>query len=444
MEIKDQLSVIWRKLWIVILVPLLAGGIVAGLQLRQPVQYQATATVAVPGVVSGADALYGGTTGNKAFVSNYLAMVESLDIAQQVAQETHVPLSDVQSGLQSAQIGDSGVVSVSFSTQHKDQAAKVSRAAADDALTAVFKPGLDKAKGAVDTARKAASDAQAAVDAFVVETGLPDPDRAYQVKAQQIASLEQQAVTSQATGSDNGLAVITSALDATKKQLTAMTPQVIEYRSLVAAKDLATRQLDQAENQLVSASTPDDIVRLQQVVKEAKEAVTTAQAPIDAFVARTGLLDPERSYQILQQQVSTLQQQSVTSQARTPTTQTEVIAAAVAAAKQDLAAITPLLARYKTLTDARDGTKAPLDAALKQLDDATARFGANDAGKAVSVSDTAEVGIIKTTIVKAGATAVGALFLVILALFALQSGFTRPGGLTTPEPHVSIAAALGR
>ena len=33
-------------------------------------------------------------------------------------------------------------------------------------------------------------------------------------------------------------------------------------------------------------------------------------------------------------------------------------------AKQDLAAITPLLARYKTLTDARDGTKAPLDAAL--------------------------------------------------------------------------------
>src|SRR5205823_3920851 len=129
MEIKDQLSVIWRKLWIVILVPLLAGGIVAGLQLRQPVQYQATATVAVPGVVSGADALYGGTTGNKAFVSNYLAMVESLGIAQQVSKETHVPLADVQSGLQATQIGDSGVVAVAFSTQHKDQATKVSRAA---------------------------------------------------------------------------------------------------------------------------------------------------------------------------------------------------------------------------------------------------------------------------------------------------------------------------
>ena len=444
MEIKDQLSIVWKKLWIVILIPMVAALVVAGLQLRQPTEYRATATVAVPGVVSGADALYGGVTGNKAFVSNFLAMAQSVGIAQQVANDTHVPLSDVEAGLTSIQVGDSGVVQVSFQTQHKGLAGKVSKAAADDSLTAVFKPGVDKAKDAVDSAKKAASDAQGAVDAFVARTGIPDPDRAYQVKAQQIASLEQQAVTNQASGTnDGGLAVINSALDTAKKQLADMTPLVTQYQALTEAKDNATRTLDQAESQLVAASTPDDIVRMQQVVKDAKEAVDAAQAPIDAFVARTGLIDPQRSYQVLQQQVSSLQQQAVTSQAHASTPQAGAIQAAIAQAKTDLVALTPLLAEYKNLTDARDASKTPLDAAEKLLDDSTARFSSNDAGKAVSVSSTEEVSILKAAVLKAGATAVGAMFLVILALFALQSGRTRPGG-TASEPRTTMAVALGQ
>ena len=53
-----------------------------------------------------------------------------------------------------------------------------------------------------------------------------------------------------------------------------------------------------------------------------------------------------------------------------------------------------------------------------------------------------EVAYLKASAMKAGAAGVGALFLVILALFALNSGTSRPGG--TVEPAQGIAVALGQ
>ena len=53
MEITDYLSVIRRRLWILLLVPLVAGGVVAALVLRNPPMFGATASVAAPAVVGG-------------------------------------------------------------------------------------------------------------------------------------------------------------------------------------------------------------------------------------------------------------------------------------------------------------------------------------------------------------------------------------------------------
>jgi hypothetical protein len=445
MEIKDQLGVIWRKLWIVILVPLVAGAIVGAMSLRGPTEYRATATVAVPGVVSGSDAQYGGTNGNRSFVSNYAAVVLSLSTAQQVAAMASVPVADVRDGLRFAQVGDSSLVRVTYRTKHKADAAKVANAAANMALGFVFRPGVESARETLDVAKSAADDAQGAIDGFVAETGLADPERTYQVKAQAVSSLEEQAITSQAAGGSSGaVSVITAALGTAKKELASMTPLITQYRALVEVKDRAVTHLDQSENQLVSASTSDEIVRFQQVVKEAKEAVTEAQAPINTFISRTGLIDPEQSYQMKQQQISTLEQQIVTSQIRTTgsTAQPEVIAAAVATARQELAAMTPLLARYKTLVEERDRTKTPLAEAEKALEAATARFEASDTGSAVSLSSTTQVAYVKAAAMKAGAAAAGALFLVILALFALNSGLQRPDG--PAQAGQSTAMALGR
>src|SRR2546423_10092667 len=73
MEIKDHLALIRRRLWIIILVPLLAAGATVGLVLQQPQTYSATATVAVPGVIGGQDGQFSGATGHKAFLANLVA-----------------------------------------------------------------------------------------------------------------------------------------------------------------------------------------------------------------------------------------------------------------------------------------------------------------------------------------------------------------------------------
>ena len=41
MEISEYLRIIWRRLWILLLVPLLAGGVVAAQVLREPTKYDA-------------------------------------------------------------------------------------------------------------------------------------------------------------------------------------------------------------------------------------------------------------------------------------------------------------------------------------------------------------------------------------------------------------------
>jgi hypothetical protein len=80
--------------------------------------------------------------------------------------------------------------------------------------------------------------------------------------------------------------------------------------------------------------------------------------------------------------------------------------------------------------------------AEKALEAATTRFEATDTGSAVSMSSTTQVAYIKAAAMKAGAAAAGALFLVILALFALSSGLQRPDGTT--QVGQSGALALGR
>src|SRR5215217_8332494 len=109
-EISDYLRIIWRRLWILLLVPLLAGGVVAAQVLREPPKYDATATVAAPAVVGGQNTnQYSGSTGPKAFVSHFVAAIGSPRIVNQVAKETGVLPRSIRGGLTAAPIGDSSL-----------------------------------------------------------------------------------------------------------------------------------------------------------------------------------------------------------------------------------------------------------------------------------------------------------------------------------------------
>ena len=251
MEIKDHLALVRRRLWIILLVPLLAGGATAGLMMRQAVTWHATATVAVPGVVGGQDGQFSGSTGNRAFTANFTAVVTSRATADAVSAQFKIPSDTILAGTTTAPIGDSSIVTVTYKTENKAEAEKVVTALAARALNFMFDPrqsiaAAAKAQQDVDVANQAVGATQGAIDAFVNETKLANPTQDYQVKAQQIAALEQQAVEAGARGETDAANRIGAAAVAMKPQLTALGAQVARYNQLVEAKTRALAQLDDA------------------------------------------------------------------------------------------------------------------------------------------------------------------------------------------------------
>lgn len=295
MEIKDHLASIRRRLWIILLVPLLAGAATVGLVLKKPQTYQATATVAVPGVVGGQDGQFSGSTGNRAFVANFVAVVQSRAIAEAVAAELEIPSGDIIGGTRTTPIGDSSIVAVTYRTERKDEAERVVTALAAKSVNFMFDPrqgiaAAAMAQEAVDEANQAVGAAQAAIDAFVAETKLANPAQDYQIKAQQISALEQQAVETGAQGEADAAARIGAAAVAMKPQLVALGTQVARYATLVEAKQRSLAQLDEARraqaNRLTAPTSVDPASAVSvSAVRAASRTRDATQKGLAAFAA---------------------------------------------------------------------------------------------------------------------------------------------------------------
>ena len=268
MEIADYLRVIWRRLWILVLVPLLAGGTVATLVLKAPAKYRATATVAAPALIGGPSNQYSGSNGPKAFVANFAAAVTSSRILDRVAEETRVPEPRVSGGLVAAPIGDSSLIEVTYQTTVRDEAGLVARAAAADTIGFLFSTQVTLAEHTVSEAAKAVAEADGKLNAFYQSTGMVLPDKAYEIKAQQLANLQQQQAQSQAEGLLTAAATLAATVRDKQAELQALGPKVAAYQSLLDRKrqasgqlDLMQQGLDQARAQY-SAADPAEVVTL--------------------------------------------------------------------------------------------------------------------------------------------------------------------------------------
>jgi capsular polysaccharide biosynthesis protein len=253
-EISDYLRIIWRRLWILILVPLLAGGAVAALVLRAPPKYDATATVAAPAVVGGQNTnQYSGSTGPKAFVSNFVAAITSTRIVNQVAKETKVLPREVRDGLVAVPIGESSLIEVTYTTTKKDDAIPVAKAAAADTIRFLFQTQVTLAKQTLAEAQKAVSQADAGLQKFYKDTGLVLPERTYDIKQQEVSSLQQRQLAEQAAGNFTAAAALTQAIADRKAELSRLAPQLATYRSLTERKTNAEGRLNLVQQNVEAA-----------------------------------------------------------------------------------------------------------------------------------------------------------------------------------------------
>jgi capsular polysaccharide biosynthesis protein len=274
-EIDNYLGAIRRRLWILVLVPLLAASAVIAWELLRPPGYQATATVAAPAVVGGPTTnQYSGTNAPRAFVADFSGALTSPLIVNQVAEKTGAAPNAIKDSLTVSQIGDSSLVEVTYTTPERNQAVPVLNEATGATIRFLFQTQVTLAQKLVDEARKGVDKVNGELGAFYRKTGQVLPDEAYRIGAQQVADLQREQASARSRGEYSQASALESAISAKKEEVASLAPQVATYQSLVDRKSQALGRLNVLEEGLeraqaqYSAADPRSIV----TIGEAQEA----------------------------------------------------------------------------------------------------------------------------------------------------------------------------
>lgn len=256
MEIIDYLRVARRRLWVLILVPLLAGGITAAIILHQPTQYTATATVAPPALVGGsAGNQYTGSQAVSQYVSAFQSTAVGPAVRQAVVATTKTPASKFADGLDVAQVGASSTMTVTFTSPDKTVVEPVVKGISDETLAILFGSQVQLAKAQVSSAQQGVTSANAAIAEWSKKNHMADPQRSYQSQLYMVNSLLQQQATQRAAGKPLAVAALSGSLADAKAGLTKYESLLADYSNLTASRDSAVVVLGQAKQSLQQAQS---------------------------------------------------------------------------------------------------------------------------------------------------------------------------------------------
>lgn len=291
MEIIDYIKAARRRLWLIILLPLLSAAVAAGILFVQPVQYTATATVNPPALVGGLSSQYTGAQGVNQFVAQFQATASSPVIRDKVEALTGADAADVNNNLSVTQVLASSSVAVSYTSPKKNEVSPVVEAASSLTLKALFSSQVDDAKARQDGARKALADTNAAIDAFTAKYKMADPQKAYEAQLSRVNALIQQQATLQAAGNPVGAAAMAAPIATAKASLDGFVPILAQYNVLQANRSSAAVNVNeadtaaaQAEVQLAAADpskvvfvgTPQEVDRITPMVQTALAVAAAA------------------------------------------------------------------------------------------------------------------------------------------------------------------------
>jgi capsular polysaccharide biosynthesis protein len=304
MEIRDYVGTLRRRIWILILPPILAGAAVLAMAASTPAEYRATATVAAPALIGASDTPYAGPNGPKSFVSDFTAMATSDRIVAKVAAATSVPAARITSGLKVRQVGTSTLMQVTYRSDRRADVQPVAEGIAGEVMKFLPTSQVELAGSLVEQATKAVADVQAELNSFTASSKVFVPDRDYQIKAQQVSDLERQALQAAAEGEAAVAANINAALPAKRAELVALAPKLATYTSLVDKKTRVEQHLAEAQASLEQAlafekaSDPQSVVTINPIkaISRADAAVRKAAVAVGSAlflaIALVVLLEP--------------------------------------------------------------------------------------------------------------------------------------------------------
>jgi hypothetical protein len=184
MEIREYLRLIRRRLWIPILLPLLAAGAAYEVVNRQPQLYEASVIVTIPSLISETD---GALT---VYSDNFKEAIGSETILDRVNQDVGTSKAALDKGITVTRLQRSILIKVSYTGIDERTASRVVVNASRYALDGLAKPKVAAAQAEVKLAQLQYDRARSAMYSFYRTTGLVIPVEIYTTKLAEMSQLE--------------------------------------------------------------------------------------------------------------------------------------------------------------------------------------------------------------------------------------------------------------
>jgi hypothetical protein len=248
MEIREYASRVRWRLSILILLPLAAGVAAFGLLRGTPQQHLAETVLTVPSSVVG-----GASSGSVAqYMANFEQAVVSDAVVAHVADEVGVSSEELRNGLDTAQLGASNLIRISY--QGSEDAARIvelaTRGAFDHVAQIMLPVGqsLDVLEARVKATSSELREAERRLEDFLLENDLVLPREQYVMIAAEVATLEREIVRAEASGSSS--VALQAALRDRRRELARLAAVLPTYERLQAAVDRAEEDLDAAQDEM--------------------------------------------------------------------------------------------------------------------------------------------------------------------------------------------------
>lgn len=257
MEIRDYLKIIKRRLWIFVVLPVLAGIVAIVAFSGKPQQFQSKVETLVPtsaqNTTAGAVSVY---------VANFQEFLTTQPVIDRVAKETGVAVGRVRSGLTAAQVGASNLIEVTYTSTDRSTVEKVALSATNASLDMASNPNLIDAKAAVQVAQDRLDKARSALAQYIsTVSGLPEDQ--YRERLNSLASLKLAAASARLDLDIPKADGLDAQIPHVEQEIKDLLPQVAQYQQLAAAQQAAANAVStafvreqDAEAQLVAHGNP--------------------------------------------------------------------------------------------------------------------------------------------------------------------------------------------
>lgn len=262
MEIREYWNDLGRRRWVLLIAPLVAGVVAVAFGLAQPPSYDGVAVVHVPVEEGAAET----PSTARQVISDFEAVVNSAEFADEFAEASGLPREGAGSGVRVAQVGTGLVVQLRYRANAPGPAASGSATAGRLAVELYFAPKVAEARAYLDAAEAQRDDAESALEGFVTDAGVGQPEVSYNAVLRVLEELRVRAAMAEAEGSAAIAAGLRPALDKWESRAADAGALARRYQSLAAVRDRAEKRVANAEERVTTAESMEALAGQDAVV----------------------------------------------------------------------------------------------------------------------------------------------------------------------------------